>query len=167
MPLRVHFLNVGRGDCTIIEFPGGRVGMVDLDNLKALDDDTLQEVAEEYMETLEFQIAKAGGRDTRSLLADFIRKEEERLTDPLAYYDANIGAQKPIFRLVVTHPDMDHMTGLYRVHEQDATKEIVNFWHSGPHDFNFADTSDADWEKSPYDRRDWETESLRLFRRLI
>ncbi len=37
MPLVVHFLNVGRGDCTIIEFPSGRVGMVDIDNLKALD----------------------------------------------------------------------------------------------------------------------------------
>jgi hypothetical protein len=27
MPLKVHFLNVGRGDCTIIEFPSGATAL--------------------------------------------------------------------------------------------------------------------------------------------
>jgi len=40
MPLVVHFLNVGQGDCTIIQFPSGRVGIVDIDNLPILDDET-------------------------------------------------------------------------------------------------------------------------------
>jgi len=58
---------------------------------------------------------------------------------------------------LVTHPDMDHMTGLYRIHEQDSNKSILNFWHTGNHDFNLADTTDEDWEASPYDKRDWDT----------
>lgn len=33
-------------------------------------------------------------------------------------------------------------------------REILNFWHTGFHDFNLGDAS---WEGSPYDERDWET----------
>jgi beta-lactamase superfamily II metal-dependent hydrolase len=47
---------------------------------------------------------------------------------------------------------MDHMTGLYRLYEQER-REILNFWHTGFHDFNLADAS---WEGSPYDERDWQ-----------
>ncbi len=46
------------------------------------------------------------------------------------------------------------MTGLYRLHEQTGIG-IYNFWHSGDHDFNLAETADNAW--GPYDKRDWET----------
>lgn len=156
MPLRVHFLNVGRGDCTIIEFPSGRVGMVDVDHLKILDEDTRAELLEEYRESLSYMVAKLAGTALRSE-EEFVREIEERLTDPLVYYDEHIGEYRDIFRLIITHPDMDHMTGLYRIHEQDWKKNILNFWHTGEHDFNLAYTTDEEWEQSPYDKRDWLT----------
>ena len=157
MPLVVHLLNVGRGDCTIIEFPSGRVGVVDICNLRILDKDTRSEILEEYHQSLGYMLASTGGRSQDMLDAEALRKEYEKLTDPLAYYDTHIGSGKDVFRLLITHPDMDHMTGLYRIHKQDVNKSILNFWHIGIHDFNLADTSDKEWEESPYDKRDWDT----------
>jgi competence protein ComEC len=157
MPLKVHFLNVGRGDCTIIEFPSGRVGMVDIDYLKVLDRDTRAELLQEYRESMNYLLAKATGRTPYQMEESFLAKEQAKLTDPFAYYDTYIGEYKDIFRLFVTHPDMDHMTGLYRLHEPEPKKAIVNFWHTGPHDFNLAETTDEDWASSPYDKKDWQT----------
>lgn len=114
--LKVHFLNVGQGDCTIIEFPSGRVGMVDIDNLSVLDEDTAREVVEEYQRSAEYLVAKALGREVLSKAAEFFRRKYAPLTDPLAYYDTQIGEGREIFRLLITHPDMDHMTGLYRLY---------------------------------------------------
>jgi beta-lactamase superfamily II metal-dependent hydrolase len=148
--LRVHFLNVGRGDCTIIEFPSGHVGIVDIDHLKGLDTDTAKEVVEEYQKS--YGLAKALGRTVPDV-REFFRKAYASLTDPLEYYDRNIGKHRGIFRILITHPDMDHMTGLYRLHEQEK-REILNFWHTGFHDFNLADCS---WEGTPYDEQDWKT----------
>ena len=34
---RIHFLNVGRGDCTIIEHAGGNITMIDINNSDSLD----------------------------------------------------------------------------------------------------------------------------------
>jgi competence protein ComEC len=157
MPLTVHFLNVGRGDCTIIEFPSGHVGMVDIDYLKVLDPDSREELLQEYRESMNYLIRRLHDMPADQLEKAFLAKEQANLTDPFAYYDTHIGAYKDIFRLIVTHPDMDHMTGLYRLHEREPYKNILNFWHTGFHDFNLADTTDAGWEESPYDKRDWET----------
>lgn len=156
MPLKVHFLNVGRGDCTLIEFPSGRIGLVDIDNLGVLDRDTLRETLDEYHESFNFIIRRAAGIPTAQLDSEFLDQERRRLTDPLAYYDAHIGASTDVFRMIVTHPDMDHMTGLHRLAFQQPTKRIQNFWHTGDGDFNLARTTEDEWEKSPYDRRDWE-----------
>ena len=155
--LKVHFLNVGRGDCTIIEFPSGRVGIVDIDNLKILDEDTRSEILQEYHQSMEYLLAKAMGRSDYQLDEQYLKSQTLKLTDPLAYYDTHIGAYEGIFRFLITHPDMDHMTGLYRMHQQDLRKSIINFWHTGNHDFNLAECSDQDWENSPYDKRDWDT----------
>ncbi len=130
MPLKVHFLNVGRGDCTIIEFPSGHVGMVDVDYLKVLDPDTKEEMLQEYRESMDYLVAKAVGRMPYQAESTFLAKEQAKLTDPFAYYDRYIGEYKDVFRMVITHPDMDHMTGLYRLHELESYKTIVNFWHT-------------------------------------
>ena len=47
MPTTIHFLNVGEGDCTIIEHDSGRISLVDLSNVKRLDDTTLEEAIED------------------------------------------------------------------------------------------------------------------------
>lgn len=166
MSLRVHFLNVGRGDCTIIEFPSGRVAMVDVCNLSALDPDTEREYRELAQAMAEQESLRAGygigllaelrkmGR-SRELADKLLAEARERLTNPLDYYLRFIGKQRPIFRLLITHPDMDHMSGLHRLYYQSGI-EILNFWHTGPHDFNLARTTECEWEQSPYDKRDWE-----------
>lgn len=156
MPLRVHFLNVGRGDCTIIEFPSGHIGVVDIDYLRLLDPDTREELLEEYRGTSDYFVSKLF-KSAAEVERGYIAKAEAELTDPFAYYEAHIGKYKDIFRLIITHPDMDHMTGLYRLHKLDSNKDIVNFWHTGFHDFNLADTADEEWDNSPYDKRDWKT----------
>jgi competence protein ComEC len=157
MPLTIHFLNVGRGDCTIIEFPSGHVGIVDIDYLKILDRDTREELLQEYRESMNYLIRKGAGLPTHLLEESFLRQEQAKLTDPFAYYDAHIGRYRDVFRLIITHPDMDHMTGLHRLHELEPYKDILNFWHTGFHDFNLATTTDEQWEDSPYDKQDWET----------
>jgi beta-lactamase superfamily II metal-dependent hydrolase len=155
MPLKLHFLNVGQGDCTIIEFPSGRIGIVDIDNLKILDKSTRAEVIRSYRESREF-LLKMAGTNAEVLLREKLRQVEEKLTDPLAYYDIRIGADRDIFRFIATHPDMDHITGLHRL-SQDNRKTIVNFWHIGHDDFNLKEQSAEDWEQGRYDIRDWET----------
>lgn len=85
---------------------------------------------------------------------ELIKRAEELLTDPLEYYDSWVGPTRDVFRMIVTHPDMDHMTGLYRLHRQEPTKDIVNFWHASHGNFNLG--AETDWEDSPYDVRDWQ-----------
>ncbi len=158
MPLKVHFLNVGRGDCTIIEFPSGRVGMVDIDHLSVLDEDTQKEFTQEYLESRGHdEISLSGSSRVWAALEAqaVLKRAQERLTDPLDYYDTHIGPTTDIFRFVATHPDMDHLTGLYRLHRQEYAKDIVNFWHPTFENFNLG--GKVDWENSPYDERDWET----------
>jgi len=38
--VRVHFLNVGHGDCTLIEHASGRLTMIDINNGDDLDPDS-------------------------------------------------------------------------------------------------------------------------------
>jgi beta-lactamase superfamily II metal-dependent hydrolase len=152
MPLVVHFLNVGQGDCTIIQFPSGRVGIVDIDNLKVLDVDTAREMLETYHQSMDFLI-RAQRYPKEVLDEAFLRGVNQQLTDPLAYYDRWIGWNQDIFRFIATHPDMDHITGLHRLHVEEPNKSILNFWHTGTYDFK----SGADWTGSLYDKRDWDT----------
>ena len=157
MPLNIHFLNVGRGDCTIIEFPNNnRIGIVDIFNVKIFDEDTRHELLEAYRESREYELDKLFASSHYDLEEKYLAKKREELTDPIEYYDTHIGREKNLFRALITHPDMDHMAGLYRLHHQEP-KEIVNFWHTGPEVFNLDDTTDDEWEDSPYDKRDWET----------
>ncbi len=160
MPLVFHFLNVGQGDCTIIQFPSGRVAMVDIDNLKVLDPDTRKEILEEYHESVGYLTKSLSlsriieNKSTDDLDEEYLKEYREKLTDPLAYYDTVIGAQTDIFRMIITHLDMDHMTGLHRIHEQDSRKSIGNFWHVGNYDFNLESVAEG-WYR--YDKLDWKT----------
>lgn len=46
------------------------------------------------------------------------------LQDPIGYLETNY-PNESIFRFVLTHPDMDHLSGL---NELNQKREIVNFW---------------------------------------
>lgn len=108
--MKIHFLNVGKGNCTIIEFPSGHLTMIDIDNSRIDDDDIL--------------------------------------TNPIEYFLSKFPNQS-LFRFILTHPDMDHLSGLNQLTEKVS---IANFWDTN-HNKTF---SDEDWEGSPYDKKDWE-----------
>jgi len=108
--LKVDFLNVGKGNCTVILFPSGRLTVVDIDNSRIDDKE----------ETLQCPI-------------DFIR---------------NNYREKDIFRFILTHPDMDHMSGLAELIKH---KTIYNFW-----DTDHEKEVDADnMHLGGYDSADW------------
>ena len=153
--LTLHFVNVGHGDCTIVEFPSGRRMMVDVNNLKSLDEDTLMELLE-YERYSQLNIAGALLKGTRLDQLERIAKYVSNLTNPIEYWNDNIG-ESEIFRFVATHPDMDHLTGLHRIHEQEDVS-ILNFWDTR----NNKELSDDSFEGSEYDVADWHTyQSLR------
>jgi competence protein ComEC len=107
--INLHFLNVGKGSCTILELQSG-ISIVDIDDSRVAGDSSL--------------------------------------TDPFDYLHRL--APGRIFRFVLTHPDMDHMSGLAKL---AATHEILNFWDTA----NDKVLAASDWAGSPYDERDWST----------
>lgn len=142
-PLKVHFLNVGHGDCTFVEFSSGRLMMVDINNSKTLPgDDVAGLAAARHLSVAQFKSATATGYSWE----DYYRN---LLVDPADYYDQHF-AGRPLFRYVQTHPDMDHMSGLHRF-----------FWQAGVPVENFWDTRHSrtlvqeDFEGSRFDWSDW------------
>jgi beta-lactamase superfamily II metal-dependent hydrolase len=110
--LKIHFINVGKGSCTVIDFPSGHLTVVDTDN----------------------------SRNT----------EENDLTDPIDFIKKQY-PNRDIFRLIITHPDMDHLSGMEEIAENF---KIYNFWDTE----NNKTFSQADLDKAPYyEKEDWKT----------
>lgn len=150
--LRIHFLNVGHGDCTLIEFPSGNLALVDINNSKVLDEETEAELAS--INPFGYGLYKSRGYRGITLLeksvADFVEP-----VDPVSYLKDKFPG-KSIFRFIMTHPDMDHMSGLYRLGTEGIP--IVNFWDTD----NKKDVSKSD-VYGKYDFNDWETyQTLRM-----
>lgn len=116
-----HFLNVGKGNCTIIDFPSERLSVIDIDDSRAIS------VSERTL------MEKAG---------------KPKLTNPIDYIASEF-ANREIFRFILTHPDMDHMSGIKGLFEE---KDVRNFWDTENDKYIDPDT----WETSPYDKEDWD-----------
>lgn len=146
--LKIHFLNVGHGDCTIIEFQD-RLTVVDIMNCKKLAAPTRDELMKKY--------ARNATWATSSFAATIgaeahLRDEEAKLVDPIDYLKEHFPGQKSIFRYIQTHPDMDHMGGLHRLGVEGYN--IVNFW-----DTDNSITKDMEtnkWAQVNHDERDWD-----------
>lgn len=108
--LKVDFLNVGKGNCSVAKFPSGKIGVIDIDNSKIDDDNDV-------------------------------------LQDPIEFLNTNY-PNKSIFRFILTHPDMDHMSGL---DELFNSRKVYNFWDTD-HDKEL-DTETDDF--GPYNVEDW------------
>lgn len=122
---KIHFLNVLNGDCTFIEHETGRVSVIDICN---------------------------GNANNLNLASESNFNRQNNPTNPIDYL-SSICNGKPIFRFILTHPDMDHMDGIQKLF---ATFEIWNFWDTN-HQKNL---SGADWTQ--YRKEDWEFyESIR------
>jgi competence protein ComEC len=143
MPLVIHFLNVGHGDCTFIELPSGRLMMIDINNSKSLPEADKVALAAASKVSI-FEFSRAGV--LKASWEDYYRS---LLVDPYDYYEANF-AGTPIFRYLQTHPDMDHMNGLFRFFMQGEVP-LLNFWDVG-HAKTF---KKEDFDSSPYDYADW------------
>lgn len=122
-----HFINVGKGNCTIINFPPdersihGRLSVVDIDDSR-----TISATDRSLME-------KAG---------------KAKLTNPIDYIISNF-PDRAIWRFILTHPDMDHMSGIKNLLSR---KTVANFWDTN----NTKQVDPQSWDQSPYDKEDWQ-----------
>ena len=145
--LRIHFLNVGHGDCTLIEHPSGRVTMIDINNCTSLSIDDVLVLAKAHGLSLSDFLTAAVGPGGRSW-DDYY---ESLLVDPLEYFREHI-SDPSVFRYVQTHPDMDHMSGLHRFFWQEKVP-LLNFW-----DIDHTKTLESsDFDQTRYDELDWLT----------
>ena len=142
--LRVYFLNVGHGDCTIIEHPSGRLTMVDINNSQQFDAATFaEELAEEraklnpygnlgllgvagspypYANALTNGLVPNPG--SQSAYSEVYARQTRELTDPIAFLKKRY-PDRNLWRFVLTHPDLDHMRGLKSLAENIG---FDNFW---------------------------------------
>lgn len=139
----IHFLDVGHGDCTIVDIPG-RLTMIDINNCKTLARETEAELRNKYKSKPRSALVNAlysgaaqtlGGPIRTPTIYDHIadmalaeqklKAARDKLTNPIDYLEAHF-AGREIFRYIQTHPDMDHMAGLHRLIEEKIG--IVNFW---------------------------------------
>lgn len=139
--LNIHFLNVGHGDCAIIELPE-RTMMIDINNGQAIDESTKNELMESYSITPSDLIFKS----FNEVLLE--KGYNIPLTNPIEYLKSlEINS---VFRFILSHPHMDHMTGLHDLVNIENV-EISNFWHSG------VEIDTPDFSKSNYNEDDWNT----------
>ncbi len=136
---KFHFLNVKNGDCSIIEHNSGHVSVVDICNARLPEHSKELALWEKLLLQQEAQVLaeKTGARKNYG--------QKANPENPIAYM-SKLGITS-IFRLAITHPDMDHMDGLTDL-----------FQYSTP--INYYDTANikeitGSWEGSPYREEDW------------
>lgn len=153
--LRVHFLNVGHGDCTIIEHPSGRLTMIDINNSQEFDAQTFaEELAEERQKIAAahtlggpFGLAPAAYPPVGALTGyvEVLARAKRELTDPIEFLKKYYSGRR-IWRFILSHPDLDHMRGLKRLYENVG---FDNFWDTGH-------TKPTPKYRSDADKEDWE-----------
>jgi len=121
MSVDFHFINVGKGSCAIIDFPSGRVSMIDIDDSR-----TISEAQRQQM----------------------LLEEKAALTNPIDYLASSFDESEEIFRFILTHPDMDHMSGIRKLFNE---KYVRNFW-----DVPNYKQDPGNWDQSPYNKEDWD-----------
>lgn len=116
--LKIHFLNVGHGDCCIVEFiDNSRIAMVDINRTSEMDEQSLTELAESFS----ISMVSLYGRTVTAALES--AGYDIELQDPISYLnDMNASS---VFRYISTHPHMDHLSGLNALNTDFS---IVNVW---------------------------------------
>lgn len=136
---RLHFLNVKNGDCSIIEHNSGHVTMIDICNARSVKNSRSLSTNEHRAFLLD-SVAMASASGSAK---NYCQKLDP--VNPISYLGEHGIAN--IFRLAITHPDMDHMDGL---------KDLFEF--TTPE--NYYDTKNKKamedgWDGSPYREEDW------------
>lgn len=112
--MKIHFLNVDEGDCSIVEHDSGRITMVDIccGNLKK------EASAVDENDSYSVNCSAEG------LKGNFNQKEHP--VNPLDWL-SNL-SDGHIFRFIATHPDMDHLDGLKALF--CSKYKPTNFWYT-------------------------------------
>lgn len=124
--LKIHHLNVGHGDCIIVQFESGRNLMVDINRSSDFDDKTKEELTGIALGSIESSkriFYECGLMTKNAVLTE--AKYDIKLTDPIEYLKDN--EINSLFRFVSTHPHADHFTGLNELFEAYS---VENFWVS-------------------------------------
>lgn len=115
MPI-VHYLNVGNGDCSIIEHISNNITVIDVNLAKI--ESIEEKVAKIVEKTLHDRFESEYSSTTK---ANYHQKDHPE--NPISYLQSR--GIKSIFRFILTHPDKDHMGGLKALADSFS---IINFW---------------------------------------
>ncbi len=134
----VHFLNVGKGDCSIIRHNSGRVTVIDVCNGRTPSERALAEAFGSLLGK------RASGLDFLRIGGDY--RMRDKPTDPIEYM-RRFGISS-VFRFILSHPDMDHMDGFKALCDEIG---VGNFWDSGVRkakpDFSAGGYKELDWDE--------------------
>ena len=137
--MKITFLNVGHGDCTVIEHASGRLTMVDVNNCNELDKESLAEISQ-YYSSINTQSMLAEALGIRSFRMIKEAGYDVELTNPIEFLIKNYQG-KNVFRYVQTHPHLDHMSGIEQLKAHQV--DILNLWDTA-HSFTPEFQTDAD-----------------------
>lgn len=132
----VHFLNVGNGDCSIIQHGSGRVSVIDVSKGQSSQQEAIAEAigARGIGQSAANRAATSGNFQMR-----------DRSTNPVRYLrklEVN-----EIFRFILSHPDMDHLDGFKALCNEIR---IRNFWDSGVR------KPKPSFDAGPFREEDWD-----------
>lgn len=142
MPLKVHFLNVGHGDCIVVKHASGRITLIDINNGSELDTESLLEVSSELPPRYGGALGLRGMVLNKSQLQ--LRGYNIETTNPIEFISKRYPGTG-IIRYIQSHPHMDHMRGIAALVRAGMTPE--NFWdtvHNEEPEIQEADIED--WE---------------------
>lgn len=184
--LTIHFLNVGHGDCTIIEHPSGRISVIDINNGSCVDKNTYDEIINELRSSDVLGGLAVGGlaglavASKNPLLMGAALATSLLLADDDSLYEDTAKLEKRGYARAITNP-IEYLEDLYTYRQKERT--IFRYIQTHPdmdhmrglralldHEFeiiNFWDT--ATTKKTPDfakvfngDETDWQTyQSLR------
>lgn len=143
-----HHLNVGHGDTIIIEFKDtNRLMVIDINRSAEFDDDTQNELINEALSSVDDNYKNLFNLGVYNKQQLFEKASYSiGLTDPVEYIKS-LGYTN-IFRMVQTHPHMDHLTGLDSLFTNFS---VWNIWcHKNSFDMDESKLSDKqklDWKR--------------------
>ena len=129
---KIHYLNVNKGDCIILEHNSGRVTVFDISA---------------------GNIARQQRARAKALVRDYLSEKTgnygmcQHPTNPLDYL-TQMGVSE-VWRFILSHPDMDHLDGFDALLNEF---KVLNFWDSGARknkpDFSgYGGYREEDWDR--------------------
>lgn len=146
----VYFLNVGRGDCSIIGHDSGRLTMIDINRVISNTYEKLKNESRIMTERSLFSLKSFNILSNKNLSLGLGAtnpkgnfNKAQHPTDPIKFLQENYFGEK-IWRFILTHPDMDHLKGLKNLSDEIG---FINFWsyHNSKDSTNFKEEDKEDW----------------------